>query len=125
MVAVPEGERKREASTGRPLMEMLGAARVNVLVMYWVGLLVWEGMGMRMGKKGGEGAGDKKYLVDHLFDPHAKLIFLVVVAVGDGRERSVDAICCGASHIVDEVGKVFWCLEFDPPVGDVHFCDCS
>ena len=69
-------------------------------------------------RRKGEG-GEKRhtYLVDELLYPLAQLIHLALGAL-DGRERRIDAVRCGAPHVVDEIGKVLWVLELDPPVRD-------
>lgn len=59
------------------------------------------------------------HIVDHLLDAHAQFVLLAVGAF-NGGERGVDAISCGASHVVNEVGKVLRSLELDLARGGVH-----
>ncbi len=67
-----------------------GECLVDVLAL---GVSTWWGV-----RRGGVERGHTS--LDHLFDAHAQLIFLAVGAFDWGEGR-VDAICCGASHIVD------------------------
>lgn len=124
-------ERNWEGSTGRPLMVRFGAARVKVLKMYCPScqrMNASQSGGARRKKKerrrrkrGVEGAAN---FIDQLLDAVAQLVFLAVVA-GDWREGLVHAVCCRATHIVDQVGQVLGGLELDAAVdGRFHGVSC-
>lgn len=105
------GLKKSAGSTGRPLMERLGAARVNVRSMYWC-----RRPGQYKKKHCGrgpalvQGTGEKTNIVDNGLNLVAQL---VLAAVALGRERGVQVLGGRGADVCDEKGEIFGGREFD------------
>lgn len=105
-----EGLKKSAGSTGRPLMERLGAARVNVRSMYWCRRPGQYKETRGRGPALAEGTGEKTNIVDNGLNLVAQL---VLAAVALGRERGVQVLGGRGADVCDEKGEIFGGRELD------------